>query len=605
MKWTKWIAFEKRTGSWIGAVLAGSLLTACSHTPPTQEESPEASGLQFASETLSQEMLASAEQSQRVFEVLAAEVLVAKGYPADAFKVLLPLAAKTRDAGLAQRAFELSMATYDENAIGEAATLWTQLSPEEPSAWRVAYFMSLRQNRLQEAIAQWQTYRRYSEASFEEDVVLAAQRLTRTAPNEAISGFFDYLQRSAPDVWQVYYGLGLMASNWQQPEVAVQKLERAVSLLNTAAARDAAVAETKADSTQQIYQLLSKVYLQLPQPQTGLKGLKTYLQRFPDDWLVQERMARLEVKAEQYAAAEKRYELILKANEEATTSRLSLALLQIELQKYAAAEAQLMQVVQQPAYESVGYYYLGILSQQQNRVQAAYDYFEKVKVAPYALDARLHQSEIVFAKQGLEAAVGLLDSVSAADDASRVKLYRAKAIFYRASGRFAEAIALFDKALAIEPDNAALLFAQAGLLYEEKRFAEYEAAIKKVLTLQPNDVEALNALGYFYAEQNIKLDEAAALLQQALSLAHDNHYVLDSVGWLAFRQQRYDDAETYLQRALAIQLDAEIMMHLIVVKWVRGERAGAEALWHKYRQTFADEPRYAALLTQLKAGVTP
>ncbi|WP_178863595.1 tetratricopeptide repeat protein [Thiomicrorhabdus cannonii] len=593
MKFTKWVQGLNRS-IWLGVALSGGLsLTACSQVATVEEKPSAPSESKLSPQLLSQEALESAQHAQQVFQVLAAELMVEKGYPADAFNVMFPLAAETREPELAKRAFELSMTTYDEQAIAQAAALWAEVAPQEPAAWRVAYFMSLRQNQLPLALEQWQTYRQYSDATLEEDLLLAAQRLSRSAPNDAIKGFFARLQQESPEVWQAYYGLGLLYSVWQQPDGAIAQLEKAVQVLQQA---DKASDDAQQDAVQQIYQLLSKVYLQLDNPQPGLKGLAGYLKQFPQDWLVQERMARLEVKAERYKAAEKRYQAILKSNSEATTSRLSLALLQIEMQKYSQAAKNLQLVVKQPAYESVGYYYLGVLSQQQNLSEQAYDYFEKVKVAPYAVDAKLHQSEIVFSSKGLDAALAVLDSVKMDDDESRVKVYRAKAIFYRASDRYADAIDLFDKALTIQPDNASLLFSKAALLYEEKRYLEYEQTMQKVVALLPDEVEALNALGYFYVEQNVKLDEAAVLLNKALALAPNNYYVLDSVGWLAYRQQRYADAEEYLQQAVAIEADVEVVMHLIAVKWVLNKRAEAEKLWRQYRSQFADDSRYQSLM---------
>lgn len=597
MKFTRWMRSLNRS-VWLGtALLSGLSLTACSQVATVDEQASAASELKMSPQTLSQEALESAQHAQQVFQVLAAELMVEKGYPADAFNVIFPLAAETRDPALAKRAFELSMTTYDEKAIVQAANLWTEVAPQEPAAWRVAYFVSLRQNQLPLALEQWQTYRQYSDATLEEDILLAAQRLSRSAPNEAIKGFFIDLQQRSAKLWQTYYGLGLLYSVWQQADEAIAQLEKAVQVLQQA---DTASDDAQQAAEQQIYQLLSKVYLQLNDPQPGLTGLAGYLKRFPQDWLAQERMARLEVKAERYNAAERRYQTILKSNNDATTSRLSLALLQIEMQKYPQAAENLQQVVKQPSYESVGYYYLGVLSQQQNLSAQAYDYFDKVKVAPYAVDAKLHQSEIVFASKGLEAALAVLDSVPMDDDESRVKVFRAKAIFYRASDRYADAIELFDKALTIQPDNAALLFSKAALLYEEKRYVEYEQTMQKVVALLPDEVEALNALGYFYVEQGVKLDQAAVLLHKALALAPNNYYVLDSVGWLAYRQQRYVEAERYLQQAVALESDVEIVMHLIAVKWVLEKQAEAEELWQKYLPQFANDSRYQALMSTLK-----
>jgi Flp pilus assembly protein TadD len=48
------------------------------------------------------------------------------------------------------------------------------------------------------------------------------------------------------------------------------------------------------------------------------------------------------------------------------------------------------------------------------------------------------------------------------------------------------------------------------------------AEIKEVLRLNPNHADALNYLGYSYAERGIHLEEAITLVQKALELKLDS-----------------------------------------------------------------------------------
>ncbi len=531
--------------------------------------------------------------AQLMYQVLAAEVMVAKGYPADAYDLIYPLAVKTRNVELVKRAFELSMATYDEGNVEQSAKLWLEVEPKNPTPWRAAYLMSLRAGKVQQAIEQWQEYRKRSTMDLQQDVLSAAQRVARAAEAEAALQFFDHVVKTYPDVWQAYYGEGFLAVQFDKPEKAVPMLEKALALLTDSEREKTAAL---------IYQLLSKAYLQLPSPQPGLAGLKTYLKENPKDWLVQERMARLEVKAEKFSAAESRYKMILKANPEATTSRLSLALLQIEMEKFDKARKNLEQVAVQPGYESVGYYYLGVLSQEQGLFDEALSFYAMVKQVPYSVDAQLHRAEILFATQGLNEALAELDKIESEDSATKVKVLRAKAIFYRASNMFEKSISLYDQAIEMDPNDIELLMAQSVIFYDLKRFDGYERNLKRVLSLQPDEVEALNALGYFYVEQGVKLNEAEAMLSKALRLAPDSYYVLDSVGWLAYQQKKYQQAVTYLKKALSIKLDEVVVMHLVSALWQTGKVDQAQKLWEKYQVQFSKNAEYQTLIERLKAG---
>lgn len=90
-------------------------------------------------------------------------------------------------------------------------------------------------------------------------------------------------------------------------------------------------------------------------------------------------------------------------------------------------------------------------------------------------------------------------------------------------------------------------------LMSGKKYLAAERAYKAVLARSPNNVGALNDLGYSYAIQNIKLQEAMKLLNRADKLSPNNPVILDSLGWTQYRLGRYDDALCNLR--LAVRLD--------------------------------------------------
>lgn len=578
-----------------GLAAGAMFLTSCSMTPE-QDASGQAPVTKIEKKQKVEQAvsLSSGEMNATVmYQVLAAEMLVLKGFPADAFDVIYPLAKQTRDPQLAKRAFELSMSTYDENKIGLATGLWLETEPESPVPWRAAYLMSLRAGQLQQAIEQWQQYRQKSDQTLQDDILASVQRVARAAKAETALPFFDYLTTEHELVWQGWYGYGLLAEHYRQPEKAADFLEKALTVLSQ---------EEEGQAERRIYQRLSKVYIQLDSPGRGLNRLGVYLKRQPEDWLVQERMARLEVKAERFVAAENRYQRILNANPGATTSRLSLALLQIEQGQVEAARKNLQKVSVESGYESVGFYYLGVLSQEQGELESALDYFDLVRADPYRVDAQLHKAEILFTLHGLERALQTLNQIKVGGQADQVKVFRAKAIFYRAAQKPDQSIEMYRRALDLDPDNIELLFAQSVLFYDTGRFKEYVHNLEQVLKQRPDEVDALNALGYFYVEQNTELKMAETLLKRALELAPNSYYVLDSMGWLAYRQQDYRRAADYLQRALAIQLDKEVLMHLITVQWKWDKKQQAKELWQKYLSQYANDPQYQSLIRRLEQG---
>jgi Flp pilus assembly protein TadD len=87
--------------------------------------------------------------------------------------------------------------------------------------------------------------------------------------------------------------------------------------------------------------------------------------------------------------------------------------------------------------------------------------------------------------------------------------------------------------------------------------------MESVLKIDPENADALNFIGYTFADRGIRLDEAEKMIKKALTLKPGNVYMIDSLGWVYFRQNRMDLALKYLKEASAgLPTDATIAEHL-------------------------------------------
>jgi len=103
-----------------------------------------------------------------------------------------------------------------------------------------------------------------------------------------------------------------------------------------------------------------------------------------------------------------------------------------------------------------------------------------------------------------------------------------------------------------------------GVIYEKlKRTNEGIKEMRKVLELDPDNAEALNFIGYSYADRGIHLGEAEKMIKRALELTPGNGYITDSLGWVYFRQNNIEMAIHYLEQAVKIlPEDPTIAEHL-------------------------------------------
>jgi tetratricopeptide (TPR) repeat protein len=114
-------------------------------------------------------------------------------------------------------------------------------------------------------------------------------------------------------------------------------------------------------------------------------------------------------------------------------------------------------------------------------------------------------------------------------------------------------------------------------------FLEAESHLKAYLQLNPDDPDVLNFLGYLYAEENVKLDEAAELLQRALAQDPANPYYMDSMGWIYYRQGNAEKAIEYIQNAIyGMDTDDAILRdHLGDAYLLKGDVERARREWER------------------------
>ena len=123
---------------------------------------------------------------------------------------------------------------------------------------------------------------------------------------------------------------------------------------------------------------------------------------------------------------------------------------------------------------------------------------------------------------------------------------------------------------------------QIGAMLEkagrEEQCVEY---LQKSLKLKPDFDEALNHLGYLWADKGIRLNEALTMIRGALRSEPDNPAYLDSLGWVFFKLGRFKEAVEPLQRAIHLldTPDATVLDHLGDVLNALGRKSEAREAW--------------------------
>ncbi|MDQ3341872.1 MAG: tetratricopeptide repeat protein [Myxococcota bacterium] len=112
-------------------------------------------------------------------------------------------------------------------------------------------------------------------------------------------------------------------------------------------------------------------------------------------------------------------------------------------------------------------------------------------------------------------------------------------------------------------DGASALFAKARVADHAGDTRTALEIVEAIIRAKADSTSALNLAGYILADKNERLADAERYLRRARQLSPGDPAILDSWGWLRFRQGKTREAVRILDRAARFSpLEPEILVHL-------------------------------------------
>ena len=165
----------------------------------------------------------------------------------------------------------------------------------------------------------------------------------------------------------------------------------------------------------------------------------------------------------------------------------------------------------------------------------------------------LHRATLAYRGGDLPGAERLCRAIVAADPAS-FGAHHLLALIAAASGRHEDALAQFDAALAVQPDNLLALANRGGSLVALGRFAEALASYDRALLAAPLFPDALASRGAALTALG-RPDEALASCDKALALSPGHPVALANRAKTLHDLQRFGEALAAHDMALAVRPD--------------------------------------------------
>lgn len=278
-----------------------------------------------------------------------------------------------------------------------------------------------------------------------------------------------------------------------------------------------------------------------------------------------------------------------------------MAIINFRLDRLDAAKADFEDLLESGNYRMDALHYLGRIADRNGETDEAVRFYSQVISGSNAVLSQSRAAGILAANGEAEKALEYLNRFAEINPNFAVDMVRVKAQVLASIDRYDEALEQYDMAIAYRPDTEALVLGRAELLLRMERLddaiAQYRAATKR----WPKSAMSLNALGYTLADRTDRYDEAARLIRKALDLDPDSAAIIDSWGWVLYRQGRSEEALGYLEDAYERLHDPEVAAHIVEVLWHLERRDDALVALEEAELLFPDSD----LLKEMRQKISP
>jgi tetratricopeptide (TPR) repeat protein len=508
-----------------------------------------------------------------LYGFLIGEIAAQRGGIGIGAQTYLDLARRTRDPRIARRAVELASAARMQNLAIEAARIWREADTASQQPLQLLAALLVAARRVDEA-----------------EPYLA--QLFAASGTVAANGFLQ-LQRllgSNPDKkanLRVVQRLAARHAELAEAQFALAQAALAAGDEPTAlqAVRSAGAIRTDWEPAA----ILEAQVLQRRSPGDAARRLADFVAKNPTAREARLQYARALIADKRLPDAHREFDKLLADNPDNQDVIQAVGLLALQLKDYPTAERNMRRLLDLgPRDANAVRFVLGQISEDQKRWPEAIEWYRQITRGEQALPARLRTGNAL-AKQGkVDEARAYLRAVSTSDPQQQTQLVVTEAQLLREANRTSEAFDVLGKALERNPDQTDLLYDIAITAEKLERFDLLEANLKRLIQLKPDNAHAYNALGYSFAERNLRLDEARKLIEKALEIAPEDYFIIDSMGWVLYRQGDVAGALEHLRRAYEGRPDAEIGAHLGEVLWVSGRRDEARRVWDESLKSAPD-----------------
>ena len=514
------------------------------------------------------------------YQLLVGEITAQEGEPGAGFALILDAARKTNDAQLYQRATDIALQARSGAAALQAAQAWRQAQPTSRDPNRYVLQILIALNRITETTEPLKTGIELALPT-ERSLAISAiprayervtdKKLASTIVEQALAPYL-VIPATASSAWTTVGRMRLAAGDSAEAMEAAKKGQAADARYEGPALIALEAMDPKLPDAEILVQkYFSANTMALPEIRMGY--------------------ARALLDAQRYAEAATQLQIVIKEKPDFPQAWLVLGSLQLQDNQLELAQTSLTRYVQLAQQQSgdgeadrglaQAYLQLSQVAEKRKDFVAAEGWLNKIENSEDLLQAQARRASLL-ASQGklVEARQLIRDLPERKPGDARLKLV-AEVGLLRDSKQYKMAYDLLADATSKSPADPDLVYDQAMMAEKIGNLNEMERLLRRAIELKPDSSNAYNALGYSFADRNIKLTEARDLIRKALQYTPADPFIQDSLGWAEYRLGNLDEALKIFALAFKAKPDAEIAAHFGEVLWRAGQRDKASAIWRE------------------------
>jgi len=515
------------------------------------------------------------------FYTVTGEIALVRQEPRVAAIQYATAAVHERDPKLLKRATEVTAEALQPTLMASVAAHWLVVEPKSLDAQRAAARAALALYKLDEAAAHYRILLQNSPAGIDAEF---ADVETDIGSDENLFGAHQLADRLAsyfpasPSALRIQ---GIAAMRADDPAAAVRSLSGALAVESPGNVEPALAAR------KELAQTLLRARIMSGDVEAPLRAAKAQLDA---DASPTNRFdyAALLMTAQRLPEASEQLEILGRNPESTAVALRLLGLLEFQQGHFDAASVKFKELLNTGKFSDDAFYYLALISDRNGDPERALRFFSQVQSGENVVPALLRAAILLYQHGAPTAAEELLDRLLEDEPLRRPEILTARARMYLQSNDLPKAFEVLEKGEIEYPDSVELHYAAASVYEEEGQVSAALRELSALVKARPDDPAALNALGFTLADHTQSLGRARKLIERAHAAAPKSPAILDSLGWVYFRQGKTEEALVYLREAYADDRDGDIAAHLGEVLWQLGQRDEAQRIWSEASAIDAD-----------------